>query len=259
MKKELEPLLENLPESVKAHINHLERVRRDFIANVSHELRTPLTVIHGYLEALRGQTLDETDPLKKIFNQMYQHSIRMERIIDDLLLLSRLENEEQPLEIKKKINVSTLLEPLYIDAKIISGNKHQDIRLNIDETVSLDGAEEELKSLFYNLITNAIKYTPNAGKIDIAWQLERGCGVFKVSDNGIGIAKEHLPRITERFYRVDKGRSRDNGGTGLGLAIAKHVLAHHHGQLFIDSELGKGSVFSCVFPPEVISVHKQDN
>ena len=250
MKKEIEPLLEKLPESIKTHIKHLERVRRDFIANVSHELRTPLTVIHGYLEVLLKEDLDETGDLKKIFNQMYQHSIRMERIIDDLLLLSRLENEENPVEIKQQINVPKILELLSIDAKMIGGNKNQEIILDIDKTLFLEGAEEELKSLFSNLITNAVKYTPDKGTIKIEWYTENGNSIFKVSDNGIGIAKEHLPRVTERFYRVDKGRSRENGGTGLGLAIAKHVLAHHHGQLLIESELGKGSVFSCVFPTE---------
>ena len=249
MKKEIESLFKELPTPVKSHIKHLERVRSDFIANVSHELRTPLTVIHGYLEALLKENLDNNPSWKKIFSQMYQHSIRMERIIDDLLLLSRLENEDQKIEVKTHINIGKMLELLTADAKIISGNKNQTIHLNVDKHVMLDGSEEELKSLFSNLITNAIKYTPADGSIKIEWYFENGNSIFKVTDNGIGISKEHIPRITERFYRVDKGRSRESGGTGLGLAIAKHVLAHHQGNLFIESELGKGSIFTCIFPP----------
>lgn len=254
MKKDIEVLLKNLPVQVKSHIRHLERVRSDFIANVSHELRTPLTVIHGYLEALLKENSYDTRALKKIFSQMYQHSIRMETIIDDLLLLSRLENDEQKDNIKHEVNVAKMLELLHADAQVISSNKNQHIQLNIDRKVFLEGSEEELKSLFSNLITNAIKYTPNKGAIEIEWYAEQGKSIFKVIDNGIGIAKEHIPRITERFYRVDKGRSRESGGTGLGLAIAKHVLAHHHGNLLIESELGKGSVFTCVFPREITVV-----
>lgn len=254
MKKKIESLLKDLPSPIKSHIKHLERVRSDFIANVSHELRTPLTVIHGYLEALLREDLDKNKPWKKIFTQMYQHSIRMERIIDDLLLLSRLEREDQQYDIKKRIDIAKMLKLLVADANMISGNKKQNIILKIDKNVFLEGTEEELKSLFSNLITNAIKYTPHHGKIVIDWYAEEGNSVFKITDNGIGIAKEHIPRITERFYRIDKGRSRESGGTGLGLAIAKHVLAHHHGDLLIESELGKGSVFTCVFPPEITTI-----
>jgi len=255
MKKDIEKLLNNLPPSIKTHIKHLERVRTDFIANVSHELRTPLTVIHGYLEALMKENSDDTKPFKKIYTQMYQHSIRMERMIDDLLFLSRLENENIT-DFKKNIDISKILQLLYADAKIISGDKNQTIHLKISSNVYLDGSEEELKSLFSNLITNAIKYTPNEGNIKIEWFAKNDCGIFKVSDNGIGIAKEHIPRVTERFYRVDKSRSRENGGTGLGLAIVKHVLANHKGNIFIESEPGKGSIFTCVFPQEITSMEK---
>jgi two-component system phosphate regulon sensor histidine kinase PhoR len=246
MKKDLE-LLSNLPLSIKSHIKHLERVRSDFIANVSHELRTPLTVIHGYLEVLLKEANVDTKFLKKIFQQMYQQSIRMEKIIDDLLLLSRLENESHN-ETKKQVNISKILKLLHADAKIISANKQQDIILTLDKNIFIMGVEEELKSLFSNLITNAIKYTPCHGKITIEWFKRKDKGIFKVTDNGIGISKKNIPRITERFYRVDKSRSRDNGGTGLGLAIAKHVLVNHQGTLLVDSEVGKGSVFTCIFP-----------
>jgi len=256
VKKNNELSLKNLPPSVQSHIQHLERVRRDFIANVSHELRTPLTVIHGYLESLLKQDLDETKPWKKIFMQMYQHSIRMETIIDDLLLLSRLESEDQPLDERKRIDVAAMLDTLYTDAQMISGNKNQHIQLQADKKIVLDGSEEELKSLFSNIIINAIKYTPVDGSICIEWYQEKGCAIFKVTDTGIGIAKEHLPRITERFYRVDKGRSRESGGTGLGLAIVKHVLLSHEGELLVESELGKGSVFTCVFPKKRTTVLK---
>jgi two-component system, OmpR family, phosphate regulon sensor histidine kinase PhoR len=250
MKKNKEISFKKLPSSVQAHIEHLERVRRDFIANVSHELRTPLTVIHGYLESLLKQDSEQIKPLKKIFSQMYQHSIRMEMIIDDLLLLSRLESEDQPLDEKSKINIAGMLETLYTDAKMISRNKHQQIELQADKKVLLDGGEEELKSLFSNIIINATKYTPAKGHILIEWFQDQGKAYFKVTDTGIGIAKEHLPRITERFYRVDKGRSRESGGTGLGLAIVKHVLLRHQGELQIESQFNHGSVFTCIFPEE---------
>ncbi len=253
MKNEIELLFKDLPKTVKSHIKHLERVRRDFIANVSHELRTPLTVIHGYLEVLLNED-ESLHPWKKIFTQMYQHSIRMEKIIDDLLLLSRLESEDQPMEVKRHINIAKILELLYADAKMISGNKNQHITLKVNKNIFLDGSEEQLKSLFSNLIINAIKYTPNNGHIKIEWYQKNGNAIFKISDNGIGISQEHIPRITERFYRIDKSRSRDSGGTGLGLSIAKHVLVNHQGKLFVESKLGKGSIFTCVFPHEITSV-----
>ncbi len=245
MKKDKE--LKNLPLSVKRHIKHLERVRSDFIANVSHELRTPLTVIHGYLENLLKENEIDKKFLKKIYQQMYQHSIRMENIIDDLLLLSRLENEEINIA-KSPVNITKMLKLLYEDAKIISGNKNQEISLKLDKQISINGSEEELKSLFYNLITNAIKYTPSHGKIEIECFALKKNVIFNIKDNGIGIAKKHIPRITERFYRVDKSRSRENGGTGLGLAIVKHVIMNHQGQFLVESEVGVGSTFTCVLP-----------
>lgn len=256
MKKEIEPLFANLPAPIKAHIEHLERVRSDFIANVSHELRTPLTVIHGYLEALLKDDLANKNILKKIFQQMFQHSVRMERIIDDLLLLSRLEDTEQTIEIKPHIDVAKILASLCADAKILSGNKKQHIILKANKKIFIDGHEDELKSLFDNIITNAIKYTPENGEIIIEWIAKNRAAIFKVTDNGIGIAKEHIPRITERFYRVDKARSRESGGTGLGLAIVKHVLANHHGKLEIQSEPGKGSIFTCHFPANITTIMK---
>ena len=250
MKKKHEIPLKNLPASVKAHIEHLERVRRDFVANVSHELRTPLTVIQGYLETLLKQDRDETKPFKKIFEQMYQHSIRMANIIEDLLLLSVLETDDYPLEEKSKIHIADLLKKLVEEAEDISGAKMHRISLYADSHVLLDGAENELKSLFTNLVVNAIKYTPEKGQIMIEWTSQNGQAIFRVKDTGIGISKQQIPRITERFYRVDKGRSRESGGTGLGLAIVKHILIRHQGELLVESQLGEGSTFTCIFPPQ---------
>lgn len=242
---------EKLPQDIVYHIEHLERVRRDFIANVSHELRTPLTVIRGYLETLIDQ--NEKNPAwDKIFKQMYQHSLRMEHIIKDLLFLSHLETTEQEIVYQKKLPIADMLTAVCEDALQLSQGQHH-ISLSTDTKLSLDGITEELKSLFYNLIGNAVKYTPKGGKIEVIWKLENEKACFQVIDNGIGIAKEDIPRITERFYRVDKARSRDSGGTGLGLAIVKHVLLRHHGELIIHSELGKGSEFCCLFSEEMVS------
>lgn len=250
MKKKHEISLKNLPDSVAAHIKHLERVRRDFVANVSHELRTPLTVIQGYLESLLAQNLDETKPWKKIFTQMHQHSLRMANIIEDLLLLSILETDDYPLEEKSEIRVNEMLKILVEEARGVSGAKKHHITLKADAGVRLNGAENELKSLFSNLIVNAIKYTPAKGRIKVEWGVKNGQAIFTVTDTGIGIAKKQIPRITERFYRVDKGRSRESGGTGLGLAIVKHILLRHQAELIVESQLNKGSIFTCIFPPQ---------
>lgn len=251
MKKKNELGLTRLPASVKEYIKHLEQVRSDFVANVSHELRTPLTVIQGYLEALIQSERLEKKSLNKIFLQMYQHSIRMAEIIEDLLLLSHLEHDEPLAEDKAHISIYDMLKVLCIEAKNISGKKKQKIILKANKQVFLEGSKNELRSLFSNLIINAIKYTPSQGKITIEWYSDNlGRAIFKVSDTGIGIAKEHIPRITERFYRVDKARSRESGGTGLGLAIVKHVLLRHHAELQVDSVVDEGSTFTCLFPAD---------
>ncbi len=239
--------LTKLPKAVKEHIMQLERVRRDFVANVSHELRTPLTVIRGYLETLIKKSNKESESYNRIFTQMYQHSIRMENIIDDLLLLSRLESEDQPLEEKVNVDVCEILKTLCVDAQRISGEKQHTINLQADPDLRINGSEEELKSLFSNLIINAVKYTPEKGSITVKWYRDKDHALFIVSDTGIGIAKEHIPRITERFYRVDKARSRESGGTGLGLAIVKHVLMRHQAELSIESKPSEGSIFICKF------------
>lgn len=248
--KKTPPLVSQLPEQVISHIQHLERIRQDFVANVSHELRTPLTVMHGYLEILLDQDLDETKPWKKIFQQMQQQTVRMENLVENLLLLSRLENQEDENKMDEQINVSMLLTAIYHEAKELSAESNHQIKLHVEDELMLLGNKEELRSLFSNIIFNAVKYTPANEHIVIRWYSKNNQAYLEVQDTGIGIAAEHVPRLTERFYRVDPARSRSSGGTGLGLAIAKHVLLRHQATLDISSELGKGSVFTCVFPGE---------
>lgn len=248
MKYTLHELLASLPPQAVNHIQHLERMRQDFVANVSHELRTPLTVIHGYLEALLDQDLDETKPWRKIFLQMHQQTLRMENLVENLLLLSRLEGHEDENRIEKPVAVAALLESLAEEARELSGDSNHHIQAEVDEHLQIMGFEDELHSLFSNIIFNAVKYTPANGKIHIAWYQKNHAIYFDVRDTGIGIQAEHIPRLTERFYRVDPARSRASGGTGLGLAIAKHVLLRHEGKLEIQSEIGRGSIFTCTFP-----------
>jgi two-component system phosphate regulon sensor histidine kinase PhoR len=220
------------------------QIRKDFVANASHELRTPLTVLRGYLELMSDSLTDSSwnQPLAHMENQ----SIRMQSIIDDLLVLSRLESDAF-VNAKEKINVSFLLEGIVRDAKILATEDH-DFNVVIQPDIFMDGHEATLKSLFMNLISNAIRYSPDGGGIDIQFSTNKESIVFSVKDEGLGIAKEHISRLTERFYRVDKARSRVTGGTGLGLAIVKYALENNHGELFIESQLGKGSTFSCHFP-----------
>ncbi|MCD6039549.1 MAG: phoR [Gammaproteobacteria bacterium] len=248
MNPTIHELMASLPEQVTHHIQHLERMRQDFVANVSHELRTPLTVMHGYLESLLSQNRDETQPWKKIFTQMQQQTIRMENLIEDLLLLSRLESQDDENAISEAVDVTSLLKAICHDAEEFSAEAKHHIKIQADTKLFLLGNSSELRSLFSNIIFNAVKYTPPDGHIDIQWHYVDKKSHFSVCDTGIGIAKEHIPRITERFYRVDPARSRASGGTGLGLAIAKHVLLRHQATLTIESELNKGSQFTCVFP-----------
>ena len=240
--------LEKLPKDVRDYINQLERVRKDFVANVSHELRTPLTVIKGYLEALADSTSVDVDTLQPICRKMLHHSIRMENIIKDLLFLSQLESDTLDAGSCENVAVASVLEALRDDAERVSGDKKHDIILTADPALYVKGFPGELKSLFSNMIINAVKYTDVGGVIEIDWRLSAGSAIFSVTDTGIGIDEQDISRITERFYRVEKGRSRESGGTGLGLAIVKHVLARHEAELKVTSKLGQGSCFSCVFP-----------
>lgn len=223
---------------------HLERVRRDFVTNVSHELKTPLTVIRGYLESLREE--EGGAQWTRAVNAMEQQASRMQHIVEDLLLLSRLETADPQGE--EAVAVSVLLKTIEEDARILSGEKKHHIHLEADPELRLRGNEKELFSAFSNLVFNAVRYTPSGGHIDIRWFRRDGQACLEVKDDGIGIPKQHIPRLTERFYRVDIGRSSATGGTGLGLAIVKHVLSRHDAKLIIDSEVDKGSTFTCLFP-----------
>lgn len=243
------------PAELENQRKQVEKMRRDFVANVSHELRTPLTVIRGYLEALLGYDEPFSDEIQRIFTQMYQQSVRMENLVSGLLLLSRLENDESEPQAQAICSIDCMLRMLVVEAKEICADlkrPHQ-INLHSERNVCLFGVEEELRSLFSNLIINAVRYTEQAGTIDVRWFVnELGQAVFSVSDTGIGIAEKYIPRLTERFYRVDKGRSQGHSSTGLGLAIVKHVLLRHDATLEIQSELGQGSTFTCVFPSDRI-------
>jgi two-component system phosphate regulon sensor histidine kinase PhoR len=229
----------------------LDAMRRDFVANVSHELRTPLTVVNGFLETL----LDAQPPLDEIRQRhlqlMHEQATRMNRLVEDLLMLSRLEAEETPL-VDDDVDMPALVAELEAEARVLSAGRHE--VLSAAEPIRARGSRDELRSAFGNLVSNAIRYTPSGGRIALAWRAHDDGAAFEVQDSGIGIAAEHLPRLTERFYRVDRSRSRETGGTGLGLAIVKHVLMRHHGRLLVDSEAGQGSTFSAWLPAARLQV-----
>jgi two-component system, OmpR family, phosphate regulon sensor histidine kinase PhoR len=227
-------------------IEAVAKMRRDFIANVSHELKTPLTVIAGFLETLQELDLDEKQ--RERFIQLMQEQARsMQRLVEDLLTLSSLESEQNPLTDEPFAIVGLMLQ-LSSDAKSLSQGQHT-VALEIGDAAMVLGSRDELASAFGNLVSNAIRYTAVGGKITLAWRVDdNGTGVFAVTDSGIGIAPEHLPRLTERFYRIDRSRSRATGGTGLGLAIVKHVLLRHQATLEIASEPGTGSTFAVRLP-----------
>ena len=224
----------------------LEAMRKDFVANASHELRSPLTVISGYLETL---SQDETvDPvLRGPLLEMGRQTQRMTAIVHDLLELSRLEAADRLAE-GEPIDVAELMARLRSDL-LVRVPAALEVRLQVETAARLVGEPAQLHSAFANLLDNAAKYTPAGGVITVRWWSDEHGGYFAVADTGIGIAPEHLPRLTERFYRVDAGRSRASGGSGLGLAIVKHVLQRHGGSLQIESEEGRGSTFTCHFPP----------
>ena len=226
-------------------LQHLEHMRRDFVANVSHELRTPLTVLMGYLENFSDQP-DMPPHWQRGFELMTQQTARMNRVVNDLLLLSRIEIEET--HERHYIDMTKLLSHVYNDAQAYNQEHQHTIHLQIDTYDGLYGSEMYLNSALSNLVINAIKYTQKNGNITINWRkTSKGC-CFSVTDDGIGISAEHTARLTERFYRVDSGRSRATGGTGLGLAIVKHVLYQYDTTLKIETKEGVGSTFSAVFP-----------
>lgn len=230
------------------HLERIETMRRDFVANVSHELRTPLTVVNGFIETLHDMPSLENDMAHRALQLMGEQTYRMEHLVDDLLTLSRLENSLNTLQ-EDSVDVYGMLRLLHREGMSLSGGRHE-IRLELENENGLCGNAEELRSAFGNLVTNAVRYTPPGGEIVLCWQDRDGQPVFSVQDSGIGIAPQHIPRLTERFYRIDRSRSRETGGTGLGLAIVKHVVSRHQAKLEITSEEGKGSTFSIVFPAE---------
>lgn len=231
------------------HTHVLDRIRQDFIANVSHELRTPLTVFHGYLELLIDNDVNDPAILKDILQQMMGQSRRMELLVKDLLLLSRLEGDEPDISQHRAVNVAGILRMIVDDAKALSGDKQHVFGVELDDAIEIEGDPEELHSAFSNLIFNAVHYTPAHGEIGITLSQQGKHVQLDVSDTGLGIDEKDIPKLTQRFYRVDKARSRDDGrsGTGLGLAIVKHVLIRHQAELVIASKLGQGSTFSCIF------------
>ncbi len=234
-----------------SHISKLEEMRTNFVSNVSHEMRSPLTVLSGYLEMFSDKPPKDKKNFKLAIDNMYQQAMRMQRLVTDLLALSKMETT--PVEHTKSINISTLLTTLKENAEVLGQDKHHKISLQADEQINLRGNNDELHSLFANLINNAVRYTPENGTISISWQKINDEAIFSVIDNGPGIAPQHIPHLTERFYRADADRSRESGGTGLGLAIVKYAIERHDGRLEIQSTLGKGSTFSCYFPSQRFS------
>lgn len=235
-------------------LENTEAMRRDFVANVSHELKTPLTVLTGFLETVRDLPVSDEDR-KRYVDMMLTQSMRMQHIVEDLLALAKLESDMQPPS-QDRVDIGAVMHHLVHDAEGLSQGRHR-ISVEVDPAVGIRGAETELLSAFGNLVSNAVRYTPDGGSIGISLGYQQGHAVFAVSDTGLGIAAEHIPRLTERFYRVDRSRSRDTGGTGLGLAIVKHVLSRHHAELRVTSEEGKGSVFRVIFPTDR-SVHEPE-
>lgn len=238
-------------------IDRVEAVRRDFVANVSHELRTPITVIVGFLETFAEMDRPDPEQFKQHIALLREQSDRIRRLVDDLLTLARLEGDTAVSD--EPVNVPALGRRLLEEARSLSHGRHQ-ITLEVDENAWLLGSEHEIYSALANLVSNAVRYTPEDGRITIRWrEREEGGAEFVVTDSGEGIEPQHIPRLTERFYRVDRGRSRASGGTGLGLAIVKHTLQRHEGRMRIESTVGKGSTFAACFPPERIIPPLQTN
>lgn len=238
-------------------LKQLEQMRRDFISNISHELRTPLTVIHGYLESMQDETDESLRDWQENIDMMKRQSNRMQNIVDDLLMLSRLENEEMKQTSRGEVAVPSLLHMIKDEAIALGNEKQQIFTLECDDELGIFGVQNELYSSFSNLVFNAVRYTPPGGSITMRWFQDENGAHFEVQDTGIGIPQQHIPRLTERFFRVDVGRSRDIGGTGLGLAIVKHILERHNATLAITSQVNRGSTFRCDFSAENIIRQQQ--
>jgi len=230
-------------------MHQLEGARRNFFANVSHELRTPLTVLQGYLEMMNDSGME--GPLRdKALHTMQEQTRRMDGLVKQLLTLSRIE-AAPALDLQEKVEVPLMLKLLQREAETLSQGRHE-IHFHSDQHLRVFGNEEQLRSAISNLVYNSVNHTPPGTRIDISWQETAQGALFKVKDNGPGISPEHIPRLTERFYRVDKARSRQTGGSGLGLAIVKHALSHHNARLDITSEPGVATCFSFILPPRLI-------
>lgn len=223
-----------------------ERMRRDFVANASHELRTPITVLSGYLESMSDDA-ELPEKWQRPVQEMRRQASRMEGLVADLLELSRLESPTRSM-LTRSVDVASLLAAVSRDHPAAVGQAP--VRVAIESDMHLLADPEALQSVCENLASNALRYTPADGYVELGWRTDRQGGYLWVRDSGQGIEPEHLPRITERFYRADPGRSSAQGGTGLGLAIVKHILERHEGRLDITSKPGKGSLFCCFFPPE---------
>jgi len=226
----------------------IDTIRRDFVANVSHELKTPVTVLSGFVETLSDESFAMSPAQRgRYLAMMAEQAKRMHRLVEDLLMLSALESSAAPAE-ERPIELLPFVEGLADEARALSGGRHR-VESEVESDGRLLGSAAELHSALSNLVSNAVRYTPDGGSVRLAWRVVDGSGVFSVSDSGIGIEARHIPRLTERFYRVDSGRSRETGGTGLGLAIVKHALTRHQAVLDVVSQPGRGSTFSAVFPP----------
>ena len=233
-----------------------EGMRRDFVANVSHEIRTPLTVLAGFIETLAQLPLTEAER-RRVLNLMEQQTNRMQALVGDLLTLAQLEGSPRP-GADRWVSVDELLQRAQADGLALSAGRHH-IQVQGVTGADLAGSDAELFSAVGNLVNNAVRYTPEGGQVTLAWvHRSDGVGEIEVRDTGLGIAREHLPRLTERFYRVDGSRSRDTGGTGLGLAIVKHVAQRHGGEIDISSEMGKGSSFRLLFPAVRVRVAQHE-
>ncbi|MEW6677381.1 MAG: phosphate regulon sensor histidine kinase PhoR [Pseudomonadota bacterium] len=266
--KTLELQLVPLPKSQKmllardvSELARVEAMRRDFVANVSHELRTPITVIVGFLEAFDDMEAPEPAEFRRHIPLMREQTDRIRRLVDDLLTLARLETEPESEE--EAVDMATLTHRLVDEARTMSQGKHH-IEMRLGSRQRLLASPQELYSALANLVSNAVRYTPTGGRITLEWQIgPHGSGLFSVIDTGEGIEAQHIERLTERFYRVDRGRSRATGGTGLGLAIVKHILQRHQARLRVESIVGKGSTFTAAFPadrvvPEALTSAQKD-
>ncbi len=234
-----------LAQDITERLQH-ERMRKDFVANVSHELRTPLTVISGFIENLQDSDGGKSPALARPLELMGQQAARMSQIVEDLLLLARLESGARPNR-QDEVNMGELCQAIAGECRALRDDVPT-IECDISSSRRVLGDEKQLRSALTNLVVNAVNHTPAAGRVVISWQDRDDGAAFSVADDGAGIAAEHLPRLTERFYRVDAGRSRERGGTGLGLAIVKHIMSRHAARLEISSNLGQGSRFTGIFP-----------